>query len=194
LDLGQRQDFSALAVVEREEQRFALVPAPRQLSVRHLERMGLGTPYPQVVKRVCEVMGHPKLAHGSRLVVDATGVGAPVVDMLRSAGLGVRLTTVTITSGERAQGEGERWRVPRGDLLAGLEVLLEAGEVKVSKRLREAERLVRELEAMRRVSFSRSGHKSGGGEHDDLVFAAALAVWRARRAENLLGGTRLPGI
>ena len=144
------------------------------------------------------MMQHPKLARGSRLVVDATGVGAPVVDMLRSSGLGGRLTTVTITSGETAQGEGERWRVPRGDLLAGLEVLLEAGELKVSKRLREAERLVRELEAMRPAPLNRSGnksgHRSGGGEHDDLVFAAALAVWRARRAENLFGGTRLPGI
>jgi hypothetical protein len=36
--------------------------------------------------------------------------------------------------------------------------------------------------------------KSGGGEHDDLVFAVALAVWRARRAENRFGERRLPGI
>jgi hypothetical protein len=188
LDLGQRQDFSALAVVEREEQRFTMVPAARELSVRHLERMGLGTPYPQIVKRVCEVMRHPKMAGGCRLVVDATGVGAPVVDLLRSAGLGVSLTTVTITGGERAQGQGERWHVPRHDLLAGLEVLLEAGELKISKRLREAERLVRELEAMR------PGSGNGGGEHDDLAFAVALAVWRARRAENRFGTMRLPGI
>ncbi len=186
LDLGQRQDFSALAVVEREEQRFAWMAGTRELSVRHLERMELGTPYPRVVKRVCDVMLHPKIAGKSRLVVDATGVGAPVVDLLRSAGLGVSLTTVTITGGERARGQGERWQVPRGDLLAGLEVLLEAGELKICKRLREAERLVRELEAMR--------FAGGGGEHDDLAFAVALAVWRARRAENGFGATRLPGI
>lgn len=186
LDLGQRQDFSALAVVEREDLKLAWMPAPRELSVRHLERMELGTPYPKVVERVCEVMRHPNVVHQSRLVVDATGVGAPVVDLLRSAGLGVRLTTVTITSGERARGQGERWHVPRGDLLAGIEVLLEAGELKICKRLKEAARLVRELEVMRAVG--------GGGEHDDLVFAVALAVWRARRAENSFGSARLPGI
>jgi hypothetical protein len=45
---------------------------------------------------------------------------------------------------------------------------------------------VKELEAMRL-----SGE---GGEHDDLVFAVALAVWRARRAENGFGTERLPGI
>jgi hypothetical protein len=49
---------------------------------------------------------------------------------------------------------------------------------------------VKELEAMQLVSRS----KSGGGEHDDLVFAVALAVWRARRAENGFGTERLPGV
>jgi hypothetical protein len=194
LDLGQRRDFSALAVVEREEPKFEWVAAPRELSVRHLERMDLGSPYPRIVKRVCDVMRHPKMEHRSRLVVDATGVGAPVVDLLQSAGLGVSLTTVTITGGERAHGQGERWHVPRGDLLAGLEVLLEAGELKISRRLREAERLVKELEAMQLGSQNQSRNKSGGGEHDDLVFAVALAVWRARRAENRFGDRRLPGI
>ena len=35
------------------------------------------------------------------LVVDATGVGAPVVDMLRAAGLGCDISSVTITGGEK---------------------------------------------------------------------------------------------
>jgi hypothetical protein len=166
LDLGQRRDFSALAVVEKEG---------RTLTVRHLERMELGTPYPRVVTRVCEVMRNPKMAGGCRLVVDATGVGAPVVDLLRAAGMTARLTAVTITGGERATGQGERWRVPRGDLLAGIEVALEAGELKICRRMKDAERLVRELERMEA--------EGGGGEHDDLVFAVALAVWSARRAE-----------
>jgi hypothetical protein len=78
-------------------------------------------------------MAPPNGIRACRLVVDATGVGAPVVDLLRSAGLGASLTTVTITSGERARGQGERWQVPRGDLLAGLEVLLEAGELKICR-------------------------------------------------------------
>jgi hypothetical protein len=176
LDLGQRRDFSALAVVEKEQ---------RELSVVHLERMELGTPYPRVVTRVCEVMRNPKMGGACKLVVDATGVGAPVVDLLRAAGMTARLTAVTITSGERATGQGERWRVPRGDLLAGLEVALEAGELKICRRMKDAERLVRELERME--------SEGGGGEHDDLVFAVALAVWRARRAEVGFGVRGLVG-
>jgi hypothetical protein len=110
LDLGQRRDFTALAVVEK---------SGRELTVMHLERMELGTPYPRVVERVCGVMGDARLAGGARLVVDATGVGAPVVDLLRAAGMVGKMTAVTITGGERAAGLGERWRVPRGDLLRG---------------------------------------------------------------------------
>ena len=152
LDLGQRQDFSALAVVEREDLKFAWMPAPRELSVRHLERMELGTPYPKVVERVCEVMRHPNVVHQSRLVVDATGVGAPVVDLLRSAGLGVRLTTVTITGGERARGQGERWQCSSGGFAGG-----DRGDA--------GSRGVEDLQAAEggRAAGSRAGGHAGGG-------------------------------
>jgi hypothetical protein len=163
VDLGQRQDFTAVAVVEQGE---------TELVLRHLARMPLGTPYTNVVERLGTLMRHPALAGRSRMVVDATGVGAPVVDMLREAGLAGVMTAVTITSGERAHGEGERWHVPRRDLLAGLEVLLEYGELKICRRLGEAERLVRELTSVRM--------RGGGSEHDDLVMAVGLACWRAR--------------
>jgi hypothetical protein len=155
------------------------------LSVRHLERMELGTPYTKVAERLCEIMMHPALDGNSRLVVDATGVGRPVVDLLRSVGMGVNISAVTITGGDAARGRGEEWHVPRQDLLGHLQVLLEKGELKIARKLKEAEALVRELEAMRVTGEGR--------EHDDLVLAVALACWRGRmgtvgfRARPLLG-------
>jgi hypothetical protein len=184
LDLGQRRDYTAVAVVEREERDWVAGP---ELKLRHLERMPLGTAYTKVVERICQTMRHPAIVGRSRLVVDATGVGAPVVDMLRSAGLSATLTAVTITGAERARGYGERWQVPRKDLLAGLEVLLETGQLKISRKLAEAERLARELTAIRI-----GGGESG--EHDDLAMAAGLACWRARRGRSGFGTARLPGI
>jgi hypothetical protein len=130
------------------------MPAPGELSVRHLERMELGTPYPRVVERACEVMRHPKMVNQSRLVVDATGVGAPVVDLLRSAGLGVRLTAWA--GGEMACSSG-RFAGGVGGVAGG-------GELKICRRLKEAARLVRGLEAMRLTS--------GGGEYDGLAGSA----------------------
>ena len=114
------------------------------------------------------------------------GSARPVVDMLRSAGLSGRLNAVTIKGAERAHGGGERWQVPRKDLLAGLEVLLETGELKIAKRLAEAGRLARELTSIR---FS----TGESGEHDDLAMATGLACWRARLGGSGFGTTRLPG-
>ena len=89
LDLGQRQDHSAVAVVEKRVPRLAFLPPEgRELLVRKVERLPLGTPYPGVVARVRELLCGEALAGQCALVVDATGVGAPVVEMLRSARLG----------------------------------------------------------------------------------------------------------
>src|SRR5580698_6068396 len=123
------------------------------MRVRHLERLPLGTPYTRVVSRVSEIMQHPALAgfmgEKGRLVVDATGVGAPVVEMLRAVRPAFRVTAVTITSGERAHGGGEEWHVPKKDLMAGLQMLLEEGQLKIARKLRESATLVRELKDVR---------------------------------------------
>jgi hypothetical protein len=198
LDLGKRQDFSAVAVVEREEKQLAfLAPTLQSLRVRHLERMPLGTPYVDVVGRISEIMQHPELAAQSRLVVDATGVGAPVVEMPRAARLPCLLTAVTITGGERAHGSGDEWHVPKKDLMTGLLVLLEEGRLKIHRKLGDSAALVRELMDIRlsprsggRLGMGADGH----GEHDDLALAVALACWRAKRLEIKQGSRRPPGI
>jgi len=64
-----------------------------------------------------------------------------------------------------------------------LQVMLEAGSLRIAAELREAEAFVQELTNMR-VKISASGHESFAawreGAHDDLVLAVALACWRAR--------------
>jgi hypothetical protein len=190
LDLGRRRDFSAVAVVEREEERVVYSAARfRSMRVRHLERLPLGTSYVRVVSRVSEIMQHPALAQppsgqGSRLVVDATGVGAPVVEMLRAARPACRVTAVTITSGDRAHGGGEEWHVPKKDLMSGLQVLLEEGQLGIHRKLSESAALMRELTSIR-LRPGNGGHvgmgADGCGEHDDLALAVALACWLGRR-------------
>ena len=103
LDLGQRRDNTALVVIEKPEPRMPFLrPEDRELRVRMAERLPLGTPYPEVV----EVMRHVEslaALQGQRctLTVDATGLGKPVVEMLRRARLRSWITAVTITSGDR---------------------------------------------------------------------------------------------
>ncbi len=98
LDLGQSQDPTALSVVERAEVFPGAMdwvsyerPRAQRFRVLHLERLLLGTPYPRAVERVRQVVGRSAREGKCTLVVDATGLGAPVVDMLRIANLGVKL-------------------------------------------------------------------------------------------------------
>ena len=59
----------------------------RTYLLRYLERVPLGTTYPGV-RIVCELVADGGEVRACTLVVDATGVGAPVVDLLRAAGIG----------------------------------------------------------------------------------------------------------
>jgi phage terminase large subunit-like protein len=198
LDLGQMRDHTAIAVVERWNGQLAYKPHRfEEVFVRHLERVPLGTSYPAVVERVRNILENWELAGRTSLAVDATGVGGPVVDMLRRAQLGCEITAVTMTARAREHSNGAGWNVPKQNLLAGLLVLLEQRELKIAKRLKEGGSLLRELMDIK----CRQGENGrvrmgadGSGEHDDLAIAPALAVWRSKRPMGGNGGGRLPGI
>ncbi len=169
----------------------------RGLQLRYAERVALGTPYPDVAEYVRYLVGHRNLRGQCAIAVDSTGVGEPVVDMLRSGRLGCEVSAVNMTGGERERRSGNVWNVPKRDLMAGLQVLIEKGELKIAQGMKETGRLVRELTDVRLTAGSggrlRMG-ADGAGEHDDLVMALALACWRAKRAQIGFGTRRLPGI
>lgn len=186
LDLGQSNDFTALAVVQRTLENNAL-------HLRHLERYPLRTSYSEVADRVHALMQSAQLTGRLRdgfrvrraeteLLVDKTGVGAGVVDLLRERGL--KYTSVTITGGERVTGgaRGE-WSVPKKDLVAALEVPFHNKSLKVAEGLELWDVLREELQNFRRKQNAKTAHVSyehwRSSDHDDLVLAVALACWGA---------------
>jgi hypothetical protein len=105
LDLGQASDYTAIAVAERVEEgaeESVKKGDEYQLHIRHLERFR-DVRYPEVSERVKRLLLAPPLQKNSKLVVDATGVGAAVVDMLRGSA-GLTFDAVTITGGDTEQG------------------------------------------------------------------------------------------
>ncbi len=146
------------------------------LQVRYLERVALRTPYPMVAERLRRLVRTPPLRGNCVLVVDATGVGVPVIDLLRRSELGCELAAVTITGSGKAAQSGNEWTVPKTDLWAGLTVMLERGELEIAKDMEGVGALARELESLQMATGS-----ARAGEHDDLAMAVALAVWRAMR-------------
>ena len=155
------------------------------LRLRYLERIPLGTPYPEVVERVAAVTRDKRLAGRCHLAVDGTGVGRPVVDLLRRARPEAILMPVTITSGQTETREQGFYRVPKRDLIIGLQLVLQRGELQIAGKLPFAEKLVEEMMAME-VRVSAAGNEQYAawreGTHDDLVFAVALAYWSAQKA------------
>jgi hypothetical protein len=108
LDLGQAQDYTALVIVERQGDRN-----DARYDVRHIERYPLGTPYPVIVEKVSRMYGHPSLDDGRvSLVVDATGCGRPVVDLLKMCSP----LAVSIHGGDKVHRDGRNYRVPKRDL------------------------------------------------------------------------------
>ena len=156
-----------------------------RLRLRYLDRIALGTAYPEVVARVVEVTGNAQLAGQCHLAVDGTGVGRPVVDLLRAARSRAILMPVTITGGQtELTGQGF-YRVPKRDLIVGLQVLLQRGGLEIAAGLPYVREMMEEMMAME-VRVSPAGNEQYAawreGQHDDLVFALALAYWSAQKA------------
>src|SRR5207248_9444448 len=120
VDLGQAQDYTAIAVVEEvrtgtldERNR---VHGERVLHLRYLERVPLGTRYPAVIRHVLGLLDSPPLSREMPLVVDKTGVGSAVVDIFTAAG--VPPIAVTITGGNEVIREARNVRVPKRELVS----------------------------------------------------------------------------
>ena len=178
LDLGQARDPTAVVAVEQ------VWPGggPAEYRVRDLRRW-LGLSYVSVAGRMRALLAAPELA-GAALVVDKTGVGAAVVDQVRAVGLDP--VAVFIHGGERTVGAGKEWRVPKRELVGVLQVLFQAGRLKIAAGLELADTLGNELVNFKMTIDPATAHDSYAAwrerDHDDLVLALALACWYAEKA------------
>ena len=96
VDIGQKRDPSAICVAETDE-RTASGRTEYHYLVRHLDRLPLATPFPDVARRVGQVVAGVEQRTGRRphrLYVDATGLGAPIVDLLREQSPRTRILAV----------------------------------------------------------------------------------------------------
>ena len=179
LDLGQAQDYSALTTVQKVD--------PGAYHLRHIERFDLGTPYPEQVRRVEELMQSGALRGRCELVVDQTGAGRPVVDLFRDAGLNP--VGVTITGGDTSSRGGRNHRVPKRQLVATVQSLLQTGRLKFAEGLPLAGVLTEELQKFRAKINVSTVHASfehwRKRDHDDVVLALALACWHGENKRDL---------
>jgi len=187
-DIGQAQDPSALAVVERKTwptdgDLTTIKSGPRALrhefAVRHLERLPLRMSYADQAIHVRELMETAPLRATGTLVADATGVGRAVLELYRKAGL--KPIAFTITAGNDFAFENGEWRVSKIALVSRIAAMLHSGQAKIAANLPERAALTAELQDFR-VNWTESGNATFGaraGRHDDLVLATAIGLFVA---------------
>jgi phage terminase large subunit-like protein len=177
VDLGQVSDFTAIAAIEETDE--------RAYRVRHLERMR-HVPYPDIVARIRTLVA--QLPEPPSIAVDATGVGRPVVDMLREADIPGDLYAITLTGGSAVtRGDNLERHVPKRDVASTVAILLQTGRLKVSLRIPDASVLLHELMNFRvkiNVNANETYEAWRESDHDDLVLAVGLALWLKERGED----------
>lgn len=208
VDLGKVKDPSAIVVVEgvwhritqggqqvetraynRDRGEFAIEHYSGDTArlephwhVRHISRLELGTPYPVVVDTTIDIAQALGVYEG---LVDATGVGGPVMDIFdetrRERGrYPSRLQGIVLTGAERSS----PGNIAKVDLVGAIQRRLQTKAIHVDPSLPLATKLVQEL-ADYRVRITERGNDRYGSvteaAHDDLVIAFGLALLAARR-------------
>jgi hypothetical protein len=169
-------------------------------NIIHLERLALGTPYTEIPGRLHTIEGQLRQLWLNALfeetgvgraglgdapietVIDQTGVGRPVVDLLREAG--VDPVAITITSGDQVTRVAQNdYRVPKRDLVGAVQSAMQARRLQAAASLPDWPVLKGELSNFK-ARISLQGHDSyGAGDdwrtnnHDDLVLSVAMGVW-----------------
>ena len=198
IDVGMVSDPTTVAAIERirmvptqraiarglsRQAREAIAEHPERLNLRHLDRLPLGTLYPRQVEILAGLMAHESL-RGAPVYIDATGVGKPVLQMLKRAGVR-NLHGISITS---AQSEAKRvpdgWNVGKAELVNGVQVAMQTRRLRLGKRVNYVDLLVKELRDFRARQNANTGNMTFNareGQHDDLVLAVSYAVFGASR-------------
>ncbi len=186
--LGEGIQPTALAVVEQEIVKGRSWRAENKaLRLRHLERLPLQESYPDIVARVSTLLEAPEVKDeeqcgGAQVVFDVTGSGRAILELFEAAE--IKPIVVTITGALEEKVDSNDWRVPKVELVGALRVVYETERLKMAKSLELVPTLLDELRGfkMRPPRIDPNDPESWReGQFDDLVFAVALAAWRASR-------------
>jgi hypothetical protein len=191
IDFGKKQEPTAIAIIEKshwqtgEPNRWDYARTNEfRFAVRHLERFPLDTAYTEIATHIARLSRkfHPK--EEVNLIADVTEVGSVAVEIIRNLQLRHQFFPVHITAGGEESITGSIYHVPKRDLIMKLLIQFEECNFKIASQLSLAPILSKELAGLG-TKFSSGGNELLSiwrrDQHDDLVFAVALANWCARR-------------
>lgn len=175
LDLGQQNDYTVLSILSIVKDKTKKV---KEYHLVYLKRYPLRTSYTDICKQVTNLLTSNPIKGKNILVADYTGVGRPVVDLLRESG--IFLVAVNITSGMSVSWKNKQEvAAPKKDIVSSLQVAFQTSKLKVSSEIDHLEDFKREL-----VNFKVKQKEKGlasfaasSGYNDDIVMSLGIAVW-----------------
>ena len=191
VDLAQAQDNTALVCVHDECLPLwgggsRQVLGPRQRTIVFADKFK-GVSYPDVVSHVIRTMLKEPLRGRARLVIDASGLGRVVSDLLFEQG--VEHHAVQMTVGQNWVEKGRYVNVGKTLLLETLSLLFATGDLTFAHDLPLREDILAELETFQ-LETTAAGNQvitqgKSGAHHGDLAIALAAACFAS---EHLLPG------
>jgi hypothetical protein len=171
IDLAKLHDYTALVILDT-----ALLAVEEKYAVTVAYRYPIGIEYHRIAAHMIEQLLGSPYDGDITLVVDATGLGGPVLEQFRknlSSVMGV-----TITAGAKLSRKGNDLNLPKIILISTLLSVIENQSLYFAEGIHDLETLTQELMAFQ-GHFGESGRirYEGRRAHDDMVIALALAVW-----------------
>ena len=164
VDLGKHQDYSVVAVVEKQAETLKLV---------HIYRFPLKTEYASVIGYVKSLCDRWQSIHA--VYVDQTGVGDYIVEDMKKSGI-PNVTGITFTIATKEE------------MATILKEKMRRGEFKIPYFPKKGPRdidITAELN-IERYELTKTGHikfSHPEGSHDDVFWAVCLAVYAAVKAK-----------
>jgi hypothetical protein len=210
MDVGQKHDPTAICVAEMDMRVTGRIlhrhatgqtqcsaeckpEMAAHFTARFLQRLPLGTSYPNVAERLVAIVGGLRARGIDRmeLRIDSTGVGAPVVDIMRNAlrSEPCQIVAVTFTHGDRYVRDGALATLGKAFLVSRLQALLQTTRIELPNTA-EAKALAEELQVYEIRIDQDANDKYGAfkvGAHDDLVTALGLSVISESRQNSAVG-------
>lgn len=200
-DIGQGMEPTAIAVVARDSNRE---DDDYPLECSYLQELPGGTTYPDLARRISEIEAGllKRKADIIKILVDVTGQGQPVIDLIRRS-VESEAISAQFTAGAGASSEGESWRINQYEMVANLKIMLQtrrllfpgktqnpAQERAVSEMLRELENFTYNPPAAEEALEVKTGPRNA------LITALGLAIWLERewRVTGPIGGVAIAGL
>lgn len=187
LDVGSERDHSVLSLIDKKTQ-YSRSPEGEEMQLPtydlpFLERFQLRTPYEVIRQRTEAILHNPMLStQGCHLLIDATGVGNPVVQMFQD----LSPIPVVITSGSTVNALGSGgYSVPKRDIVTSLQAVMQSRRLRIAAGLQDIEQLKKEILGFKMRPPSARGYIAFESDtestHDDIVMSLAINIWYLER-------------